>query len=101
MSLHFYLILKSLRKLALPWKNERKIDGYCHCCQHIQLLRTRTFNVSPKMKNAKLFLAACNNWDEKVNLEEINQTFPHGRLIGYGNSFLDFFFARLLFGYML
>ena len=47
------------------------------------------------MKNAKNVLAACKIRDENINLEEINQKFPHGGLIGYGNSFLDFFFARL------
>ena len=41
------------------------------------------------MKNC--FLAACKIWDENINLEEINEKFPHGGLIGYGNSFLDFF----------
>ena len=40
-------------------------------------------------------LAASKIWDEIKNLEEINQKFPHGGIIGYGNSFLDFFFARL------
>ena len=75
---------------------ERKVDGHCHSCQHIQLLRKHPFNVSQKMKNAKtFFLAACKIWGENINLEEINQKFPHGGLIGYGNSFLVFFFATL------
>ena len=51
------------------------------------------FPENEKRKNC--FLAACKIWDENINLEEINQKFPHGGLIGYGNSFLDFFFARL------
>ena len=51
------------------------------------------FPENEKRKNC--FLAACKIWDENINLEEINQKFPHGGLIGYGNSFLDFFFDRL------
>ena len=48
------------------------------------------------MKNGKtVFFAACEIWDENINFEEINQKFPQGGLICYGNSFLDFFFARL------
>ena len=47
-------------------------------------------------KNATtVFLAACKIWDENKNLGEINQKFSHGGFIGYENSFLDFFFARL------
>ena len=46
-------------------------------------------------KRKDWFLAACKIWDENKNLEENNQKFPHGGLIGYGNSFLVFFFARL------
>ena len=51
------------------------------------------FPKNEKRKNC--FLAACKNWDENINLEEIYQKFPHRGLLGYGNSFLDFFFARL------
>ena len=43
------------------------------------------FPENEKRKNC--FLAACKIWDENINLEEINQEFPHGGLIGYGNSF--------------
>ena len=51
------------------------------------------FPENEKCKNC--FLAACKIGDENIYLEEISQKFPHGGLIGYGNSFLDFFFARL------
>ena len=74
---------------------ERITDGYCHSCQHIQLLRNHIFIVSRNLETKKLFLEACKTWDENINLEEITQKFPHGGLIGYGNSLLDFFFARL------
>ena len=72
---------------------EREVDGYCHSCQHIQLLRKHPFNVCGNEKRKNCSLAACKIWDENINLEEINQKFPHGGLIGYGNSFLDFFFC--------
>ena len=51
------------------------------------------FPENEKRKNC--FLAAGKILDKNINLEEINQKFPHGGLIGYGISFLDFFFARL------
>ena len=49
------------------------------------------FPNNEKRKNC--FLAACKIWDQNINLEEIDQNFPHGGL-GYGNSILDFFLAR-------
>ena len=45
-------------------------------------------------KRKNCFLAACKIWDQNINLKEIDQNFPHGRLIGYGDSILDFFLAR-------
>ena len=48
-----------------------------------------------KEKSKNCFLAACKICEENINLVEINQKFPYGGLIGYGNSFSDFFFARL------
>ena len=50
------------------------------------------FPNNEKRKNC--FLAACKIWDQNINLEEIDQNFPHGGLIGYPNSILDFFLAR-------
>ena len=45
-------------------------------------------------KSKNCFLAACKTWDRNVDLDEIDQKFPHGGKIGYGNSLLDFFLAR-------
>ena len=50
------------------------------------------FPTNEKRKNC--FLAACKIWDRSVDLDEIDQKFPHGGRIGYGNSLLDFFLAR-------
>ena len=45
-------------------------------------------------KHKNCFLAACKVWERNVDLDEIDQKFPHGGRIGYGNSLLDFFLAR-------
>ena len=36
-----------------------------------------------------LFLSACFCWKFRLSLPEMNQKFPFGALIGYGNSYLD------------
>ena len=36
-----------------------------------------------------LFLSACFCWDFILSLCEVDQKFPFGGLIGYGNSYLD------------
>ena len=36
-----------------------------------------------------LFLSACDIWNDKVSLREMDQNIPFGGLIGYGNSYLD------------
>ena len=50
------------------------------------------FPTNKKRKNC--FLADCRIWDRNVDLDEIDQKFPHEGRIGYGNSILDFFLAR-------
>ena len=47
------------------------------------------------MKNPKTFSTACKIWEESLNLQEVNQKFTHGGLLGYRNSFLYFLFATL------
>ena len=39
-----------------------------------------------------LFLSACFCWNSSLSLREMNQKFPFGGLIGYGNSYLDYVF---------
>ena len=51
------------------------------------------FPTIEKRKNC--FLAACKIWDLNIDLDEIGQKFPPGGRIGYENSLLDFFLARL------
>ena len=36
-----------------------------------------------------LFLSACFCWDSRLSFCEMDQKFPYGGLIGYGNSYLD------------
>ena len=50
------------------------------------------FPTNEKRKNC--FLAACKIWHRYINLDEIDEKFPHGGRIGYKNSLLDFVSAR-------
>ena len=50
------------------------------------------FSKNEKRKNC--FLAACKIWYRNVHLDDIDQKFPHGGRIGYGNSLPVFFLAR-------
>ena len=50
------------------------------------------FSSSTKRKN--LFLCTCIVLDPDINLKEMDQKFPFGGLIGYGNSCMDYFFAN-------
>ena len=51
------------------------------------------FSSSTKRKN--LFLSTCIVLDPDINLNEMDQKFSFGGLIGYGNSCMDYFFANL------
>ena len=47
---------------------------------------------SPFKKNTvrkSLFLSVCHCLDPKISLREMNDLYPHGGLIGYGDSYLD------------
>ena len=47
---------------------------------------------SPFKKNTvrkNLFLSVCRCLDPKVSLREMNDFYPHGGLIGFGDSYLD------------
>ena len=45
------------------------------------------FRRNTERKN--LFLSVCHCLDQKINMREMNILYPHGGLIGYGNSKLD------------
>ena len=45
------------------------------------------FGYNSSRKN--LFLSACYIWNDRVSLREIDQKFPFGGLLGYGNSYSD------------
>ena len=50
------------------------------------------FSSNTKRKN--VFLCTCIVLDPDINLKEMDQKFPFGGLIGYGNSCMDYFFAN-------
>ena len=52
------------------------------------------FSSNTKRKN--LFLCTCIVLDPDINLKEMDQKFPFGELIGYGNSCMDYFIAKFL-----
>ena len=41
-----------------------------------------------------LFLSACFCWDSRISLREMDQKFEFGGNIGYGDSYLEFFFRH-------
>ena len=41
----------------------------------------------------KLFLSACFSSDSRLSLREMDQKFVFGGSIGYGDSYLEFFFV--------
>ena len=49
---------------------------------------------SSKTKRKNLLLCTCIVLDPDINLKEMDQKFPFGGLIGYGNSCMDYFFAN-------
>ena len=49
---------------------------------------------SSNTKRNNLFLCTCIVLDPDINLKEMDQKFPYGGLIGYGNSCMDYFFAN-------
>ena len=50
------------------------------------------FSSNTKRKN--LFLCTCIVLDPDKKLKKMDQKFPFGGLIGYGNSCMDYFFAK-------
>ena len=79
-------------------KNRIKKEEYKKLLEHLPdlLAYVVTFKkTSTTTKNEKkCFLTACKIWDRKFNLEEFDQNFPHGGLIGYGNSIQNFFLSK-------
>ena len=55
----------------------------------------RNFNLNKhdflsKTKRKNYFLCTCIVLDPKINLKEMDQKFPFGGLLGFGNSFMDY-----------
>ena len=51
-----------------------------------------SFPQNTRRKN--LFLSVCQCLDDRVSMREMDQLFPYGRVIGYGNSKLDIIFRH-------
>ena len=45
-------------------------------------------------RRKKLFLSVCQCLDDRVSMREMDQLFPYGGVIGYGNSKLDIIFRH-------
>ena len=61
-----------------------------------------TFRLYPGLKKSfehsrfrkNLFLSACFCWDSRLSVREMDQKFKFGGTIGYGNSYLEFYFVN-------
>ena len=60
----------------------------------LRILKIIKQDLSSNTKRKNLFLCTCIVLDPDINLKEMHQTFPFGGLIGYGNSCMDYFFAK-------
>ena len=67
--------------------NVQKLNGILRAFEIIR----QNFSSNTKRKN--LFFFTCIVLDPDKNLKEMDQKFPFGGLIGYGNSCMDYFFA--------
>ena len=63
----------------------RFIVAIFHCYSGFKF----TFPFKKNTARKNLFLAACHCFDPKICLQDMNDLYPHGGLIGYGNSRLD------------
>ena len=52
------------------------------------------FDFSSNTKRKNYFLCTCFVLVPNINLKEMDQKFPFGGLIGYGNSCMDYFFCE-------
>ena len=61
----------------------------CCCCYSILLGIETLFPIQKNTVRKNLFLSICHCLDPKISLREMNELYPHGGLIGYGDSYLD------------
>ena len=60
-------------------------DGRFLCCSCYSIL----LGIKKNTVRKNLFLCVCHCLDPKISLREMNDLYPHGRLIVYGDSYLD------------
>ena len=68
--------------------NVQKLNEFLRIFEIIR----QDFSSNTRRKN--LFLCTCIVLDPDINLKEMDQKFPFGGLVGYGNSCMDYFFAN-------
>ena len=68
--------------------NVQKLNGI------LRLFEIIRQDFSSNTKRKKIFLCTCIVLDPDINLKEMDQKFPFGGLIGYGNSCMDYFFVN-------
>ena len=66
---------------------------------NVQKLNERDFEIikqdlSSNTKREIVFLCTCIGLDPDINFKEMDQKFHFGGLIGFGNSSMDYFFAK-------
>ena len=66
-------------------------DGrfFCCYCYSILLGIETLFSLQKQHSEEKVFLSVFHCLDPKISLREMNELYPHGGLIGYGDSYLD------------
>ena len=67
--------------------------GRSPSCKHFPILLESEIKFRHNSASKNLFLNACYNWNDKISLPEMDQNFPFGGLIGFGNSYLDSIFC--------
>ena len=64
-------------------------NGRSPSCRHFPILLEFKNTFRQNTARKILLLSACYIWNDRVSLREMDQKFPIGGLIGYGNSYLD------------
>ena len=61
----------------------------CCCCYSISLGIETLFPNKKNTLKKSLSLSVCHRLDPKISLREMIELYPHGGLIGYGDSYQD------------
>ena len=85
---------------ALYWLKQLfiiKTDSVKNGCsfphEHFRMYPGLKLSFEQNSVRKKLFLSACFCWDSRLSLREMEQKFKIGGTIGYGDSYMEFFFV--------